>query len=239
MLQLIVRAPVDADELASRCRARMMDESLMRKSSHMRPWSNTRARPWRVVLRPIIAVALLATISPALRAQSRPTGAGRVWGELGVGGARQEAHCRACAGPDVVGGPVLTGAIGLTLPHGFGVTLLGRAFQRLDFEVSQSSRYVVALGQYTPPRLAPLTLSVGAGWGRHHGDPAPYTNNDEGAVLTGGAALRLPPRSRVALSVTADATQSIGGRTTYRPRLISAGISLSIASASTSQEHGR
>lgn len=180
----------------------------------------------------LVAAALLAAITPVARAQSRPTGEHRVYMEAGLGGARQTSGCGRCTPPRAIGGPVLTGAVGLTLPHGFGVALLGRAFQQLDFEESQGSRYVVALGQYTPPRVSPLTLSLGAGWGRHRGEPLDYANNDQGAVVVAGVALRVPARSRVALSVTADAIQSVGGATTYRPRLISGGLSLSIVSAS-------
>jgi hypothetical protein len=171
----------------------------------------------------LTAVVLLGSFATAARAQARPEAAGRIWGELGIEGARQAPSCRGCVS---LGGPALTVAAGLALPQGFGVALLGRAFQAFSFDYSQGSKYVVALGQYTPPSLALLTLNAGAGWARHRGD-----DNGEGAVLAAGVALRLPARSRVALSVTADAMQTVGGRTSYQPQLFSVGLALSIASA--------
>jgi hypothetical protein len=179
----------------------------------------------------LVAAALLAAIPSGARGQARPTGANRIWGELGLGAARQALRCRDCVRIDPIGGPVATAAIGLTLPRGFGVALVGREFDEFDLEFSQGSRYVVGLGQYTPPRVALLTLSAGAGWGHHHGEPSEIAINDRGAVVAAGVALRLPARSRFALSVTADVIQSIGGATMARPRLISGGLALSMASA--------
>ena len=187
----------------------------------------------------LVFSVLVATLSPTARAQSRPTGAGRVWAELGIGAARQSLRCSDCVLIDPIGGPVATGAMGLTLARGFGVAVLGREFQEFDFENSQGSRYLIVLGQYTPSRITPLTLSAGAGWGHHHGEPPEYAINDGGAVISSGLAVRLPARSRVALSITSDVIQSIGGATHARPRLISMGLALSIASARARVEQDR
>jgi hypothetical protein len=48
-------------------------------------------------------------------------------------------------------------------------------------------------------------------------------------VLFVGAALRLPPRSAVALSVTADVIQSLGEVRGVQPRLLSIGLALGAA----------
>jgi hypothetical protein len=131
------------------------------------------------------------------RAQARPDGADRVWAEVGLGGARQDQRCRGCARAGAIGGPAVSLSAGVTLPRGWGVAAQGRAFQEFSFEYSQSSRYGVALVQYSPPGLAALTLNAGAGWGSHRGDSAPYANDGSGGVLAAGVALRAPHRSVV------------------------------------------
>ena len=171
----------------------------------------------------------LACVATAAPAQARPGGAGRAWGELALGGASQAPRCASCARKSAAAGPVLSAAAGVTLPRGFGLAVLGRAFQEVNFEHSQTSRYVVALGQYAPPGAAALTLSAGAGWGRHRGDSAPYANDGEGAVLAAGVALRLPARPALSASLTADLLQAVGGATAYRPRQLTVGLGLNVA----------
>ena len=178
----------------------------------------------------VTALVLLAGVPAFAHAQSHPVGAHRVWAELGIGGASQTVRCGGCSSVFSNGGPIVSGAIGLTLPHGLGIALAGRAFQVFSFDVSQGSKYVIALGQYTPRNLAPLTFNAGMGWANHHGDQVSYTKDADDAVVAGGVALRLPARSRFALAVTADAVQSFGG-TSSQPRLVSVGLALSLASA--------
>ena len=178
----------------------------------------------------VMAAACVGALSSVADAQSHPAGARRVWAEVGIGGGQQSARCPGCTRATPLGGAMVTGAIGLTLPHGFGAALEARAFHVLSFEMSRSSRYVAALGQFTPQKFAPLTVNVGAGWARHRDADVP-TNGDAGAVLAAGVALRLPPHSQFGLAITTDVMQSIGGATTTRPRLLSVGLALSLASA--------
>lgn len=167
-------------------------------------------------------------------AQGRPSGdSPRVWLELGVSAAAQEHRCTTCIGSATIGGGSATAAAGVTLPNGFGVGLLGRAFNQFSYEYSLQSRYVIALAQYTPPAVSVLTLNVGGGQGRHSSnDPIVSSSDGTGTVLYAGTALRLPPRGGLAVSLTADVLQSIEGTPRSHPRLMSIGISLGAATPS-------
>jgi len=74
-----------------------------------------------------------------------------------------------------------------------------------------------------------VTLNGGAGWGRHAGDTTPFTSDGSGAIIFAGAALRLPARAPLALSVSADLMQSISGGPVPHPRLLSIGIAAVVA----------
>ena len=177
-----------------------------------------------------LVAALCVAVPPMLvGAQGRPAGNGRVWAELGIAAGQQTQRCHTCIGTSTIGGAALTVAAGSTLPRGFGIALLGRAFNQLDFESTLRSRYVVALGQFTPPGVSFVTLNGGAGWGRHAGDTTPFTSDGSGGIIFAGAALRLPARAPLALSVTADLMQSISGRPDPHPRLLSIGIAVGVA----------
>jgi hypothetical protein len=167
------------------------------------------------------------------RAQGRPSGnAPRLWLELGVLGAAQAHRCVACT-PATIGGGGATAAAGVTLPQGFGVGVLGRVFSEFGFETHLQSRYVVVLAQYTPPKVSLLTLNVGGGQGRHSSEDALSAASDgSGTVFYTGAALRLPPRTGIALSLTADLMQSIDGTPRSHPRLLSIGLALGAATPS-------
>jgi hypothetical protein len=173
-------------------------------------------------------------------AQSKPEGPGRGWVEVGVGGARQSQGCRACLRHDPIGGLAVSGSLGASFAHGLGAALLIRAFQEFSFDFTQGSRYIVPLVQYSPPRTTFVTVNAGVGWGTHHGDPVPYANNGDGAVLAVGLAVRIPSSGRVALSASGDVLQSVSGThlsaagqaaSTYHPRLVTVGVGLSVASA--------
>lgn len=184
-----------------------------------------------------LVLALSLAAWPAVgHAQGRPAGnAPRLWLEAGLSAAAQANRCVTCT-PTTVGGGSATVAAGVTLPQGFGVGLLARAFNELGFEASLQSRYVVVLAQYTPPVVSLLTLNVGGGQGRHSSnEPGPASNDGAGTVFYAGTALRLPPRSGLAVSLTADVVQSIDGTPRSRPRLLSVGIALGAATPQADQ----
>jgi hypothetical protein len=172
----------------------------------------------------ILALCLAALTALDAHAQGRPAGAGRGWIELGITASRQTGRCIGCTGSSAVGGPSVSAAAGITLPHCLGVALLARNFVVFSFDFAQSSQYVVALAQYTPPSAGMLTLNAGVGRGRHSEDQG--TSNGVGAVLHAGAAVRIVPRSMFALSLTADVVQSVGGSPSSHPRLISVGLGI-------------
>lgn len=188
-----------------------------------------------------VALLLCSVVRPDnVQAQSEPEGAGRVWAEVGLGGARQSQGCRGCVLHDPIGGLTVSAAAGISFAHGVGAAVLTRAFQEFSFEYVQGSRYVVGLAQYTPPGTTFVTLNTGAGWGTHHGDSAPYANNGRGAVLAVGLAIRVPAGGRVAMSVSGDVLQSVSGAresavggtaSRYHPRLVTVSVGLSVASS--------
>lgn len=190
---------------------------------------------------PATAVAVLCVVlAPAtLTAQSQPNGAGRVWLEVGVGGASQAQGCARCVRSTTIGGVEASAAAGMTFSRGLGVAVLLRGFQEITFDATQGSKYVLGLVQYTLPRVPYLTFNAGAGRGAHKGSPVEYANTGSGAVVSAGLALRLPARGRVALGLSSDLIQSISGtrestdtrHSPYHPRLFTVGISLSMASA--------
>ena len=178
-----------------------------------------------------LAALFVACPGSCAQAQGRPTGDGRIWGEIGISAARQTHRCVTCSDDAAIGGASLTGSAGVTLTHGLGVGLLARSFHQFDFESWLNSRYVVALAQYTPRRLTPLTLDAGGGWGRYSGEGADAANNGTGAVVYASVALRMPPGGALALCVTADVIQSVSGAPSTHPRLLSVGIAIGAASA--------
>jgi len=172
----------------------------------------------------------LAAWSEVGHAQGRPSGnSSRLWLELGVSGAAQARRCENCVGSTTIGGGSATAAAGVTLPEGFGVGLLGRAFMQFDFESSLQSRYVIALAQYAPPAVSLLTLNVGLGHGRHFSGTIGSEIPGAGTVFYAGTALRVPPRERLAMSLTVDVMQSIDGTPRSHPRLLSIGVSFCVA----------
>lgn len=179
-------------------------------------------------------VVLLASVhlvgwGGVAHAQARPSGsAPRLWLELGVSAAAQAHRCVTCS-PSTVGGGSATAAAGITLPNGFGVGLLRRAFNELGFEASLTSRYVIAFAQYAPPAVSFLTLNVGGGQGRHASNSEIVASDGSGTVVYAGTAFRVPPRSGLAVSLTADVVQSIDGTPRSHPRLLSIGLSLGAA----------
>ena len=182
-----------------------------------------------------LLVIIRLTTSPAVgHAQGRPSGnSPRLWLEVGLSAAAQAGRCESCIGSATIGGGNATAAAGITLPNGFGVGLLGRAFNQFSFESSLRSRYVIALAQYAPAAVSFLTLNVGGGQGRHFSnDPTVASSDGSGTVLYAGTALRLPPRGGLAVSLTADVLQSIEGTPRSHPRLMSIGISLGAATPS-------
>jgi hypothetical protein len=185
--------------------------------------------------RGLLGLAMIVCLAawPAIgRAQGRPSGAApRLWAELGLSAAAQAHRCVTCSG-SAVGGVGATVVAGVTLPQGFGVGLLGRAFSQFSYESHLESRYVIALAQYTPPKVSFVTLNVGGGEGRHTSDEFLGTSNGSGPVFYTGAALRLPPRTGIAVSLTADVLQSIDGTPSSHPRLLSLGISLGASTSS-------
>lgn len=186
----------------------------------------------RVARVTIVVASLAAGTGQALRAQGRPSGEGRIWVELGLAASQQAGRCVTCT-PSAIGGPSISAAGGVTLRRGFGAAVLGRAFQQFSFESSLNSRYFVALAQYAPARVPLLTLNAGAGWARHSGDFVSGEPSDgSGAVLYAGTALRLPPRSTYAITVTADILQSIEGSPSPHPRLFSVGLAIAAANPS-------
>ena len=192
----------------------------------------SRSRRW-MLLGLVQAICLAARPGDA-HAQGRPSGnAPRLWMEVGVAAASQAHRCLTCGESATVGGGSATLAGGVTLPRSFGVGLLARAFNQFDLESSSlQSRYVVAFGQYTPPVVSFLTLNVGGGQGRHSSGASPPTSVGSGTVLYAGVALRLPPRSKIALSLTGDMLQSIDGTPRTHPRLMGIGIALGAATRS-------
>ena len=186
----------------------------------------------RQVVAAVAGSVLVAGTGAALHAQGRPAGDGRIWVELGVAAGQQAGRCVTCIPNATIGGASLSAAGGVTLRRGFGVAVLGRAFNQVSFESPfYKSRYVVALAQYAPPLVPLLSLNAGGGWVRHTGDIAADPSNGSGAALYAGSAVRLPARSSVAVTVVADVLQTIGGSLVSHPRLLSVGLSIGAATA--------
>ena len=184
----------------------------------------------RVVLRGLTMLSLACPMTITF-AQARPAGDHRLWVEIGVAAARQMRRCLSCNESASVGGASVTAAAGSTLLQGFGVALLGRAFQELGLDSWLKSRYVVSLCQYTPRAMSLMTINAGAGWGRHSAEPSSAGSSGAGAIIYAGTALRVPPRGTFALSVTADVIQSISGTPDSHPRLLSIGVAIGAATA--------
>jgi hypothetical protein len=179
----------------------------------------------------LVAAMLGVRTGAVVQAQGRPVGDGRIWFELGLAASQQAGRCVTCT-PSAIGGASVSAAGGVTLSRGFGVAVLGRAFQQFSFESSLSSRYFMALAQYAPARVPVLTLNAGAGWARHSGDDVSRDpSNGSGAALYAGTALRLPARSTYAITLTADILQSIEGSPSPHPRLFSVGLAIGAATS--------
>lgn len=192
---------------------------------------------------------LLAMTLPVIKveAQARPSGTGRPWVELDAGAGKEQQHCTGCARTGRIGGLFLALGAGVSVTQSLGLGLVVRQFEEGAFETDvQESRYLLAVGQYSPPILGHcLALHVGAGEGWHYGstspgrfEQAPITENSaKGTALSAGLALRVPSGSTVALAITADVTHTVtghtamlsGGATSYRPTLVSVGVGLSVA----------
>jgi len=185
----------------------------------------------RVARLALVAAALHGTGTGAAEAQGRPAGDGRIWVELGLAASQQEGRCVTCT-PSAIGGASVSAAGGVTLRRGFGVAVLGRAFQQFSFESSLNSRYLVAIAQYAPSRAPLLSLNAGAGWARHAGEIVGDPRSGSGAVLYAGSALRIPAHSSFAVVVTADVLQSIEGSPSPHPRLFSVGLAIGAATKS-------
>jgi hypothetical protein len=197
-------------------------------------------------LRRLSACGLLVASAPErpLQAQDRPAGpTGRVWLSAGVGAGQQELGCRGCARSGTIGGVALTGAAGFTLPSNAGFALAAHRFTEVSFEYSQQSLYVVALGEYDPPRAPGLTIGAGLGHGRYWGDRGPYQHHGSGLVAATGVSFRAPAASWVALSLSASYIAALTGRRDeedpsvqprrpLRPRLLLVAASLSLAARS-------
>ena len=169
-------------------------------------------------------------------AQAQPEGAKRVWIELGLGASRQDPYCAGCVQQSRMGGPAVTGAIGLTLTNHFGLALAAREFSEFSFEQSHSATYFLALAQYT--LAPPLRLNVGLGTSSQHGDHAPYGDNGTGSAVTGGFALRLPTNSTFGLTLEVDWIKTVSGTlrtasglpgSSYRPMLFTIGVGINLA----------
>ena len=180
----------------------------------------------------VVASLLFAGTGVGAEAQGRPSGDGRIWVELGLAASQQAERCVTCT-PSAIGGASVSVAGGVTLRRGFGVGVLGRAFQQLGFEGPWfNSRYYVALAQYAPTPAPLLSLNAGAGWARHSAERPDDPGNGSGAVLYAGTSLRLPARSTYAITVTADILQSFEGSPSPHPRLFSVGLAIGAAGSS-------
>ena len=192
---------------------------------------------------------LLAIVLPAfgIEAQARPSGAGRPWLELDAGVGKEQQHCAGCARTGKIGGLFLALGAGLSVTQSLGMGLVLRQFEEFTFKTDvQESRYLLVVGQYSPPILGRcLALNVGAGEGWHYGSTSPgrfeqaaiTENSAKGKALSAGLSLRVPSGSTVALAIAADVTHTVtghtarisGGATSYRPTLVSIGVGLSVA----------
>jgi hypothetical protein len=192
----------------------------------------------------LLALILFSALVPVqiLGAQASPDGEHRPWIELGLGGSRQNANCLSCFRKKI-GGATASLSIGATITPRFGVALLLRKFEEFSFEYDHKAVYIVGLGQYSP---APgLTLNAGLGTGSQSGDDAPYGDHGRGTVIGGGVALRLPAKSTVGLTLTADWMKTVSGTrrtqsnqptTSYRPMLFTIGLGLNITRRSARTE---
>ena len=178
----------------------------------------------------VLIVLLVTTLALQLPAQARPAGASRVWAELGIEANVQTQNCGSCVRHGNSAGPAFSWAVGSTLPSGFGIAIAGRNFQEFSFEHAQHSRFVLLLGQYAPSAFRNLTVNVGAGQAKHDSDPGDtYRNYFNGAVVSGGVALRMPARSRPAFTVNANILKRVGGATDFRPTTFSFGIGFNLS----------
>lgn len=182
--------------------------------------------------------ACLATGASNAGAQARPDVPGRIWGEVSVSAVSQSPACRDCNALQSYVGRALTGSAGLTLSRGLGVAVVGRAFHTFNFDFSRGSRYVIAIGQFTPSQARWLTVNAGAGRVSHDESDSPARYEGSGAAILFGAALRLPPLSRFALSLTSDMTHPVGG-SGYRATAFSIGLGINISSGESSSSRSQ
>jgi hypothetical protein len=181
----------------------------------------------------------LCCAAPVARAtgQALPAGADRPWVELTVGAGREIQNCPGCARDNRVGGPTATLAGGLTITPQFGIALLARAFTEFTLEQTdngQGSTYLMAVGQFSPPRASWFTLDAGGGYGHHTGN-----NVGDGAAVSTGFALRATGGSRFGVTLDLSVIQSVTGQTrsatlggqstSYHPTLVSIDLGLSLA----------
>ncbi|HEX7980845.1 MAG TPA: hypothetical protein VF461_19725 [Gemmatimonadaceae bacterium] len=186
----------------------------------------------------LLVIIHLAAWPEVGHAQGRPSGINtRLWLEVGFEGGQQAHRCMTCDASTTIGGGSATAAAGVTLPQGFGIGLLARGFNQFGFESSLQSRYVIALAQYAPPAASLLTLNVGLGHGRYFSNTISDEIEGGGTAFYAGTALRLPPRTGLAMSLTADVLQSIDGTPRSHPRLLSIGVSVAVATPSISPIH--
>ena len=179
---------------------------------------------------------LFITVVPtgAIRAQAPPLQAHRAWIELGLGGSRQDANCAGCF-QHRIGGPTGSLSFGTTITDRFGVGVILRKFSEFSFEWSHDADYAVGLAQYSP--APPLTLNAGLGYGAQHGDHPPNGDNGSGTVISGGIALRLPPKTMFGITLNMDWMKSVSGTvrtpsgpgSIYRPLLFTLGLGLNLA----------
>ncbi|MEP6765215.1 MAG: hypothetical protein ABJB66_12930 [Gemmatimonadaceae bacterium] len=119
----------------------------------------------------------------------------------------------------------MLGAVGATLPAGFGIAVAGRTFQEFNTEHTQHSQYFLLLGQYAAPTFPRITFNLGAGHAKHNGDHADSDSNfGSGPVISGGATVRLPAGRRAALTLSANLLKDVGGSSNFRPTTKTLGI---------------
>lgn len=180
-------------------------------------------------IRAVLAL-VITTFAFQLPAQTRPAGPLRVWADVGVEANVQTQGCRSCLRNGNAAGPAISWALGTSLPAHFGIAIAGRNFQEFNFEHTQHSRYLLVLGQYAPSLRENLTLNIGAGRAKHdadHGDA--YRNSANGAVVSGGAALRFPASGRAAFTVNGNILKSVGRFSGFRPTTFTLGIGFNLS----------
>jgi hypothetical protein len=153
----------------------------------------------------LLLMMLTATIAEA---QDRPAGNyGRPWLSFGIGGGSTRYVCRTCEWVVKSGGPSLTISTGVSLPKRLGIAVSYWKHFTLSFDGSTGrARHRAVLVQYSP--LSPVTMNVGLGKGVYDGWPFKSNAREWSDITAFGLALRLPPRSVAALSLSAMYLQS-------------------------------